>query len=94
MINGTGDDDNGAGNDDNDTGTYILKAKKFAEPAFQSKKVAGKSAGHFWAILGHSRAILGLFGHVWATAWHFWTNLRRVQIFLGSRDSLLECMYW
>ena len=40
MINGTGDDDNGAGNDDNDTGTYILKAKKFAEPLFQSNKFA------------------------------------------------------
>ena len=38
--------------------TYILKAKKFAEPPFQSKKIAKIR----WAILGHSWAILGLFG--------------------------------
>ena len=32
---------------------YILKAKKFAEPLFQSKKIAEKvrkSGRHFWAI--------------------------------------------
>ena len=34
---------------------YILKAKKFAEPLFQSKKIAEKvhkSGRHFWAIWG------------------------------------------
>ena len=29
---------------------YILKAKKFAEPLFQSKKIAEK-VRNFWAIL-------------------------------------------
>ena len=41
---------------------YILKAKKFAEPLFQSKKFAEKvrkSGRPFWAILGHFWAILG-----------------------------------
>ena len=36
--------------------SYILKAKKFAEPLFQSKKIAEKvhkSGRHFWAILGN-----------------------------------------
>ena len=35
--------------------SYILKAKKFAEPLFQSKKFAEKvrkSGRHFWAIWG------------------------------------------
>ena len=35
---------------------YILKAKKFAEPPFQLKKIADKvrkSGRHFWAILGN-----------------------------------------
>ena len=46
------------------TEAYILKAKKFAEPLFQSKKFAEKvrkSGRHFWAILGH----------FWATLDHF-----------------------
>ncbi len=43
--------------------SYILKAKKFAEPPFQSTKIAG----NFRAILGHSWAILG---HIWATLGH------------------------
>ena len=57
---------------------YILKAKKFAEPPFQSKKIAekvGKSGRHFWVIwgnfgpfwiiLGHSRVIVGHLGPFW-----------------------------
>ena len=35
--------------------SYILKAKKFAEPLFQQKKIAEKvrkSGRHFWAIWG------------------------------------------
>ena len=45
--------------------TYILKAKKFAEPPFQSKNIVEKVRvifGPFWVILGHSWAILGIFG--------------------------------
>ena len=44
---------------------YILKAKKFAEPPFQSKKIAEKVRvlfGPLWVILGHSWATLGHFG--------------------------------
>ena len=44
---------------------YILKAKKFAEPLFQSKKFAEKvrkSGRHFWAIWGNFWAILDHFG--------------------------------
>ena len=67
MINGTGDDDNGAGKDDNDTGTYVLKAKKFAEPAFQSKKSCGKKCGSF---LGHFGSFSGNFGPFWPCLGH------------------------
>ena len=38
-----------------DVQAYILKAKKFVEPLFQSKKIAEKvrkSGRHFWAIWG------------------------------------------
>ena len=76
MINGTGDDDNGAGNDDNDTGTYILKAKKFAEPAFQSKKKLREKVrvifGPFWVILGPFWAFLGHFGSYLCHFGSFW----------------------
>ena len=47
---------------------YILKAKKFAEPLFQSKKFAEKCVnpgvifGSFEVILGHFWAILDYFG--------------------------------
>ena len=88
------------------TDAYILKAKKFAEPPFQSKKNCGKSAGHFWAILDHSWAILG---YIWATLGHFGSFLAifgpvcgilgqicgKFYFFaasLGSGNSLLECM--
>ena len=43
---------------------YILKAKKFAEPPFQLKKIAEKvckSGRHFWAILGNFGSFLGNF---------------------------------
>ena len=43
---------------------YILKAKKFAEPPFQSKKIAekvGKSGRHFWSIWGNFGSFLGHF---------------------------------
>ena len=52
-------------------GAYILKAKKFAELPFQSKKIAEKVwvlFGPFWVILGHSFAILG---HIWPFLGHF-----------------------
>ena len=65
--------------------SYILKAKKFAEPPFQSNKIAEKIRvifGPFWVILGPFR---GIFGQL----------CRKFKFFaapLGSRDSLLECM--
>ena len=79
--------------------SYILKAKKVAEPPFQSTKIAG----NFRAILGHSWAILG---HIWATLGHFESFLGHFVAFLdkfeessnffaaplGSGNSLLECM--
>ena len=44
---------------------YILKAKKFAKPPFQSKKIAEKlrkSGRHFWVIWGNFGSFLGHFG--------------------------------
>ena len=48
------------------SGAYILKAKKFAEPPFQPKKIAEKVQvifGPFWVILGPFWTFLG---HLWA----------------------------
>ena len=48
-----------------DDDAYILKAKKFAEPPFQSKNIAEKVRvifGPFWVILGPFWAFLGHFG--------------------------------
>ena len=59
--------------------TYILKAKKFVEPLFQSKKIAGKvrkSGRHFWAIWGN-------FGPFWITLRHFWAILGHIWDILG-----------
>ena len=58
-------------------GPYIIKAKKFAKPPFQSKKIAG----NFWAILGHSWAILG---HIWAILGHIWPFLGHLGAFLDK----------
>ena len=62
---------------------YILKAKKFAGPLFQSKKFAEKvhkSGHHFWAIWGNFGSFLGIFGHFIE---NFADNLRKIQIFSG-----------
>ena len=64
---------------------YILKAKKFAELPFQSKKIAEKVRvifGPFWVIFGPFWVIFGPF---LAILWHFWTILRKVQFFLRDR---------
>ena len=45
---------------------YILKAKKFAEPLFQSKKFAEKMRE-----LGHFGPFWLIFCHFWAILWHF-----------------------
>ena len=81
---------------------YILKAKKFAEPLFQSKKIAEKvrkSGRHFWAIWGNCGPFWVIFGPLWIILGHFVAFLDKFaesSIFfagsLGSRDSLLECM--
>ena len=65
--------------------SYILKAKKFAEPPFQFKKIAEKVhkfGRHFWAILGNFGPFLGNFGPFWvilgpfgATWGHIWATL-------------------
>ena len=70
--------------------TYILKAKKFAEPPFQSKKNSGKSAGYFWAILGHFGSFLGHFGHFWAILGHICATLCHFGSFLGHFVAFLE----
>ena len=83
------------------------KSEKVRGTAFSVKKYCVRSAGHFWAILGHSWAILGIFGPFWVIFVPLWVifgpfrgifgkNCGKLKIFaapLGSRDSLLECMY-
>ena len=52
---------------------YILKAKKFAEPLFQSKKIAEKvrkSGRHFWAIWGNCGPFWVIFGPLWIILGH------------------------
>ena len=52
---------------------YILKAKKFAEPLFQSKKFAEKvrkSGRHFWAIWGNFGLFWVIFGPLWIILGH------------------------
>ena len=64
---------------------YILKANKFAEPPFQSKKLRKKCVNpgvifgpfevilsHFWAILGHFGSYLVHFGQFWVIFGYFW----------------------
>ena len=63
--------------------SYILKAKKFAEPPFQSKKIVEKVRvifGPFWAFLGH-------FGHFWAILGHICATLGHFGSFLGHLGS-------
>ena len=65
--------------------TYILKAKKFAEPLFQSKKIAEKvrkSGRHFWAIWGN-------FGPFWVIFGPFWIILGHSRAILGHLGSYL-----
>ena len=50
--------------------TYILKAKKLAEPPFQSKKIAEKRVNP-GIIFGPFGVILGHLGHYWAILDHF-----------------------
>ena len=53
--------------------TYILKAKKFAEPFFQSKKFmekVRKSGRHFWAIWGNCGPFWVIVGQLWITLGH------------------------
>ena len=68
-----------AHDDDDDDDAYILKAKKFAEPLFQSKKIAEKvrkSGRHFWAIWGN-------FGPFWVIFGPFWIILGHSRVILG-----------
>ena len=80
--------------------TYILKAKKFVEPLFQSKKIAEKVRksgrhfwtilGHFWATLDHYRAILGHFGPFWVIFGPLWAILGNFWPFLGHIVAFLK----
>ena len=75
--------------------SYILKAKKFAEPPFQSQKIAEKVQvifGHFRSFLDDFGPFGAILGHIWATLGHFGPflgqvveNLRKVQNFLRDR---------
>ena len=47
---------------------YILKANKFAEPPFQSKKLR-KKCGSFLGHLGSFGVILGPFGVIFGSLW-------------------------
>ena len=78
---------------------YILKAKKFAEPLFQSKKIAEKvrkSGRHFWAIWGNCGPFWVIFGPLWIILGHSRAILGHLGSYLGhfgpfwvifSRDS-------
>ena len=53
---------------------YVLKAKKFAEPLFQSKKITEQvreSGRNFRAIWGNFGPFWVILGHFWATLDHF-----------------------
>ena len=84
---------------------YILKAKKFAEPPFQSKKIAEKVRvifGPFWVILVHFGPFLVILGHFWSFRIildHFWAILGYFWLFwfiLGHFWSFLAIMdhFW
>ena len=65
---------------------YILKAKKFAEPPFQSKKIAEKVrkfGRHFWGIWGNFGSFLGHFGSFWVILGPCWTILGHLGSYLG-----------
>ena len=69
--------------------SYIhSKSEKVCGTAFSVKKIAEKVRvifGSFWAILDHILATFSHFGSFLAILWHFWTNLRKVLIFLRPR---------
>ena len=80
---------------------YILKAKKFVELPFQSKKkIEGSFFGHFGSFLGHFGPFWAILGHIWATVGHLGSFLGHFVAFVEkfaessifSRDLLLECM--
>ena len=65
---------------------YILKAKKFAEPLFQSKKFAEKvrkSGRHFWAIWGNCGPFWVIFGPLWIILGHSRAILGHLGSYLG-----------
>ena len=70
--------------------SYIhSKSEKVCGTAFSVKKKCGKSAGHFWVILGPFWTFLGLFGPFGVIFGHFF-NFFSALLQLGN--SLLECM--
>ena len=79
---------------------YILKAKKFAEPSFQSKKIAEKvrksgrhfcaiwgNFGPFWVIFGPFKGHVGPFCAIWG---HIWATLGHFDSFLGHFVAFLD----
>ena len=66
------------------------KCKKVCGTTFSVKKYCGKSAGHFWAILGNFGSFLGHFGHFWAILGHICATLGDFGSFLGHFVAFLE----
>ena len=66
------------------------KIEKACGTAFSVKKYCGKSAGHFWAILGHFGSFLGHFGHFWAILGHICATLGHFGSFSGLFVAFLE----
>ena len=69
-----------------DDDAYILKAKKFGEPLFQSKKIAEKvrkSGRHFWAIWGNCGPFWVIFGPLWIILGHSRAILGHLGSYLG-----------
>ena len=84
---------------DHDCHHIHSKSEKVCGTAFSVKKYCGKSAGHFWAILGIFGSYLCHFGPFWVIFGPFrgifGKNCGKFNFFavpLGSRDLLLECM--
>ena len=69
---------------------YILKAKKFAKPPFQSKKMRKKCVnpgvifGPFEVILGHLGSFLGHLGSFWVILGPFWVILGHLGSYLAT----------
>ena len=75
--------------------SHILKAKKIAEPPFQSKKIAEKvrkSGRHFWAIWGNFGPFWVIFGPLWIILGHsraIWGHIGPFWVIFGPLWAIL-----